>query len=364
MFIPALLLVSLAAPAAPAIQSATIAQSAPTESSTQDSGQIYKGDKPAKKGKRAKVVQPEQVAPPTDAPRVWLGLSVRTVGEDVQDGSERQLEIGAVVAGSPAADAGLRDGDRLTAVDGEHVASHEQLIGHLRSLDPGAELRVTLRRKLEAELDSGQVQGSSNDQHVRLGVSLGDIKDQSELRDARIQITSVVKGSPAEKAGVKAGDELISIDGDTFDSTDDVVARIGEHHSGDRVQMWVERTLRVRVAERPGSASLERETPRDNMPEGTTPPTPPSTPFGVVPRGQAPQTVPQTPPMPRGKPRFFVPRPTPPTAPRPTPRDDNGDDNGPGVTADELRQLTSELRQLRQEIAELRDQVSKLEQHH
>jgi len=46
--------------------------------------------------------------------------------------------------------------------------------------------------------------------------------------DPRIQITSVVPKSPAEKAGIKAGDIILSIDNKVFQSTDEIQAFVSQ----------------------------------------------------------------------------------------------------------------------------------------
>jgi tetratricopeptide (TPR) repeat protein len=68
-----------------------------------------------------------------------------------------------------------------------------------------------------------------------------------------VKVGYVVPGSPADKAGLKAGDLILSID---FKNGEDVVAAISAKHPGDEVQLQVlsagrERQLRVTVAEWP-----------------------------------------------------------------------------------------------------------------
>ena len=62
-----------------------------------------------------------------------------------QKGSVLSPTIGAVFAGQPAAEADLRPGDRISAVDGALVQTWEEMNEHmLRS--PGRELRLTVDR--------------------------------------------------------------------------------------------------------------------------------------------------------------------------------------------------------------------------
>ncbi|RBM11862.1 S1C family serine protease [Streptomyces sp. PT12] len=68
----------------------------------------------------------------------------------------------AVVPGGPADDAGLADGDVITAVDGERVRSSDELIVRIRSYRPGDRLELTVERsgdELELAVTLGESSG-------------------------------------------------------------------------------------------------------------------------------------------------------------------------------------------------------------
>jgi serine protease Do len=50
-------------------------------------------------------------------------------------------------------------------------------------------------------------------------------------------ITSVTSGSPADKAGLRAADVIIKIDGEDISTTEDLVSAIGSHQIGDQVEI-------------------------------------------------------------------------------------------------------------------------------
>ncbi len=63
-----------------------------------------------------------------------------------------------VVAGSPAAQAGLQEGDVITEVDGQPVRSYEELVTGIRARQPGTKLKVTYTRgdkSVDAEVTLG-----------------------------------------------------------------------------------------------------------------------------------------------------------------------------------------------------------------
>ncbi len=74
--------------------------------------------------------------------RGWLGVSV----EDMNEGGTHGAGIAGVDRTGPAARAGLRAGDVVTAVDGVAVGSSNSLIKAVSSVQPGGSLRLTVRR--------------------------------------------------------------------------------------------------------------------------------------------------------------------------------------------------------------------------
>lgn len=68
------------------------------------------------------------------------------LGVQVTDSPDGGALVGEVASGSPAADAGLRSGDVVTAIDANSVASAESLTGQIRAREAGDTIEVTIRR--------------------------------------------------------------------------------------------------------------------------------------------------------------------------------------------------------------------------
>ena len=81
-----------------------------------------------------------------------------------------------------------------------------------------------------------KIRGSTRPENSRgrLGIGLGG-------NPAGVGITSVAGGSAAEKAGLKVGDRVKSIDGRAMTSADEVVQTVGGHAPGELIRMIVER---------------------------------------------------------------------------------------------------------------------------
>jgi len=153
--------------------------------------------------------------------RGWLGINVQ---EDLAEGEaphKGDAVITDVFASSPAAAAGLRPGDRVLAVNGHPVESYLQLLRRVAILAPGSEARLTIQRgktSREVSVKMGERpapeaapvarSGSATD---KWGLVVQDLSD-SVARSlgltafCGVLVSGVVPSSPAEKAGIKAGD--------------------------------------------------------------------------------------------------------------------------------------------------------------
>ncbi|WP_369407914.1 S1C family serine protease [Roseomonas rosulenta] len=81
--------------------------------------------------------------------RGWLGVSVSDAEE--QGRRQRGALIMGVERGSPAARAGLRQGDLVTALNGEAVTTSRALVRGVAILPPGETVRLTLQRAGRAQ---------------------------------------------------------------------------------------------------------------------------------------------------------------------------------------------------------------------
>jgi len=71
----------------------------------------------------------------------YLGVSMAGA-----DGGAGGALVGAVSGGGPGADAGLRTGDTITAIDGKKIADSNALISVIAGRDPGDRVTLTVRR--------------------------------------------------------------------------------------------------------------------------------------------------------------------------------------------------------------------------
>jgi S1-C subfamily serine protease len=163
--------------------------------------------------------------------RPWLGVKGDTVSQDIASSLGLDRPRGIVVTdlypNGPAARAGVREGDVITAVDGAEVHDQNGLNFRVGSRDPGDAVQVTLLRdgrsqtlnaraqRLpgEADLDNarlirtGALSGASV---LALNPALADSLGGDPFASGVI-IGRVERGSFAQATGFQPGDVLVSV---------------------------------------------------------------------------------------------------------------------------------------------------------
>jgi regulator of sigma E protease len=115
---------------------------------------------------------------------------------------DQPVVIGVVTADSAAARAGLRSGDRILRVNDEETPTWEDFFMSIGA-KPDRDVQLTLVRE-------GREERITVRPEAQTAYEIGDI---GVLPDVYPSIQSVIPGDPADKAGLQANDQILSING-------------------------------------------------------------------------------------------------------------------------------------------------------
>lgn len=138
----------------------------------------------------------------------------------------QRASLAEPAAGTPAAAAGIREGDLVVAVDGTPVRSWQDLRWRLLEASGKAEVAVTVEHSGDesARAPAARIVSlaalAPEDWEGNFMPALGFKADYGPPI-----VDQVVAGKPAERAGVKAGDRIVAVDGARVSSPADVAAR-------------------------------------------------------------------------------------------------------------------------------------------
>jgi C-terminal processing protease CtpA/Prc len=229
----------------------------------------------------------------------WLGVVTQSLSDELREGLDFRGEgvlVSRVVDGGPADRAGVERGDVIASVDGRAIRTPQELTRTIRDSRVGQEISMVVmrdgrRRTLDVRLGHRpeDVPGADTDVlerlprdldletvprvprgeggfvmrgmgRGRLGVRVEDMNDDLGSyfeSDGGALVVEVLKDTPAQRAGLKAGDVITRVGDEKITSADDLVEALRGAPAGS-VSLTVsrkgqERTLEARLEESPRS---------------------------------------------------------------------------------------------------------------
>jgi len=162
--------------------------------------------------------------------RGWIGVSIQTVTPDLANSfglsEAKGALVGDVVAGGPADKAGIQRGDIILTYDGKKVKDANDLPRYVAETPVGKSVQVTLirngkeeRRTIKVEeMTEEKVAAQSPEAAVQsFGMELQELTEQLRqhlgiTEKSGLVVESVEEGSPADEAGIEAGDVITEVD--------------------------------------------------------------------------------------------------------------------------------------------------------
>jgi serine protease Do len=176
-------------------------------------------------------------------------------------GGGNGVTLSNVIAGSPAAEAGLKVGDTITSIDGKAIASGDELVNEISNRKPGTKAKIGFIRsgkkdettitvgsrsklfgsRLGLEDEQGE---QAEPQESKLGVTVDtitpDIAQRLELPNSKgVIVTDVKPGSFADDVGLSRGDVVLEVNKQPVSTVDDFNRLVGQYKSGQDVVFLV-----------------------------------------------------------------------------------------------------------------------------
>jgi len=160
----------------------------------------------------------------------WLGVSLLEPNRETITALGLDNRRGALAAqvflGSPADTGGIRAGDFITHVNGRETRGVQQLQMLVGDLRPGDNATFTVirdkqQREIRVRIEARTDQVASDNRRLWPGVTVVPLTDQIrqtlELNNnARgLFVAQVISGSPADIVGLRQGDRITSVNGET-----------------------------------------------------------------------------------------------------------------------------------------------------
>ncbi|MDR2371266.1 MAG: Do family serine endopeptidase [Treponema sp.] len=162
----------------------------------------------------------------------WLGVSLNDPERDVLQVLGLEGKRGAlatqVFLGSPADKGGIKPGDFITHVDGREVRGTNQLTMMVGDTKPGERAVFTVIRggasmDISVRIEARTEQAAADNKKLWPGAYVLPLTDELKTRldldrnaKGTLFVAQVIAGSPADIIGLKEGDRITGVNGETF----------------------------------------------------------------------------------------------------------------------------------------------------
>ena len=182
-----------------------------------------------------------------------LGITIQELNQPLAESFGLSRASGALVSavepGSPAEKAGLQAGDVILKFNGKDIAASSDLPPLVADVAPGGTAKLDIWRKgkrleitsniMEAK-DVVAQEGPKATEPGRLGLAVRPLTAE-EKRDAAVAGGLLVEDAsgPAARAGIRAGDVVLAINGETITSVEHLRGLVNK--SGKRIALLIQR---------------------------------------------------------------------------------------------------------------------------
>ncbi|MHB9028615.1 MAG: trypsin-like peptidase domain-containing protein [Candidatus Latescibacterota bacterium] len=165
--------------------------------------------------------------------RGFLGIAGKDIDRDIQNAMDLSSPEGVlvenVVAGSPAEKAGLKEGDVITAINGQKVKDYNDFSFRVAANNPGDSVKLDVlqggtRKTVTVKLanrmeyaDAGTVLSGAKGESAWRGIHVANLNDSQYQKfvpegvTEGVLVVDIDEGSPAAESGLRDGDILTEV---------------------------------------------------------------------------------------------------------------------------------------------------------
>jgi len=181
--------------------------------------------------------------------RGWLGVQIQPLTDEIAESLGLSKTNGALVAGvepgSPAALGGVKPGDVIVSLNGEKLDDFKDLPKLVARAEAGSESTLQVKRQGEIrdlevmignmpddDVKVALTDDAASDDTPRLGVYLSELTPEARQQyrigkeTEGVLVAGVQQGSPAEKAGIEAGQVINMVGQQPVKSPQDVISQV------------------------------------------------------------------------------------------------------------------------------------------
>lgn len=191
--------------------------------------------------------------------RGWLGCILQPLDENLAKSFGYDAAEGALIAkvqpDGPAEEAGLKDGDIVTAYDGTKIKDMTQFRNLVAAAEPGSKIRLDVFRdgrtkavtvKLGTRPDGEVAANTGNDSADELGLDVANLTPETARSlglkpDTRgVVITDVDPDSAAARAGLERGNLILNVGSTPVSSVSEFQAQLAKHELKAGIRLLVQ----------------------------------------------------------------------------------------------------------------------------